>query len=371
MIRLLAVIERDLKKFRRNPITLAMSILLPIIYLIVLGNSFQGKLQGLPVVVVNRDGGYFSRAFINNLRAVAAGPKTLTVAMAEDPRSAMAGVRRGRFKAALIIPADFSRRMAVKSVPEVGLFLDNTDGISAAAVGTAVSGALGAITREYTPIREPPGQIQLRDINLYRQVDYNQSLVPGVVIMAIFLGTLTTGAFNLVMDRFLGVDESYLLTPVSKGDIVTGLVVSGLSVTTLIAILILVISMLITGISLSATGYHLASLLLIIVLTTLSLLSLMFVLLGRLRHPRVVGIISGFMNVILFFPSGAIYPIASFPPWLKAFARVNPEVYAVHALKAVLFKGAGPATIWPDLCFLVVFTAVMMTISIATFKRVL
>jgi len=74
MIRLLAVIERDLKKFRRNPIVLAMSILLPIIYLIILGNSFQGKLQRLPLVVVNQDTGPYSRKLLENLRAVAAGP---------------------------------------------------------------------------------------------------------------------------------------------------------------------------------------------------------------------------------------------------------------------------------------------------------
>jgi len=83
-----------------------------------------------------------------------------------------------------------------------------------------------------------------RDISLYQKVDYNQSLVPAVVIMAIFLGTLTTGAFNLVMDRFLGVDESYLLTPLAKLDIVAGLVISGLSITMLIAVVILSVSLL-------------------------------------------------------------------------------------------------------------------------------
>ena len=57
MIRLLAVIERDLKKFRRNPIVLLMSILMPVIYLVILGHSFQGKLKGLPIVIVDQDAG--------------------------------------------------------------------------------------------------------------------------------------------------------------------------------------------------------------------------------------------------------------------------------------------------------------------------
>jgi ABC-2 type transport system permease protein len=92
-----------------------------------------------------------------------------------------------------------------------------------------------------------------------------------------------------------------------------GLIISGVSITTIIAVLTLMASVLITGIGFSGGIGRLASILIVIVLTTISLLSLMFVILGRFNHPRIVGILSGFLNVILFFPSGAIYPIASFP----------------------------------------------------------
>lgn len=191
----------------------------------------------------------------------------------------------------------------------------------------------------------------------------------GVVIMAIFLGALTTGAFNLVMDRFLGVDESYLLTPLSKTDIVGGLIVSGLLITTVMAFVIFVASMLITGIPLSHWLGKSAMVLCIIVVTTLGLQSFMFSILGQFHHPRIVGILSGFLNVILFFPSGAVYPVASFPGWLKGFAKINPEAYAVHALKAVLFKDAGFGAIMGDLLFLLFFTGIMLVLAVATFRR--
>jgi ABC-2 type transport system permease protein len=371
MLRLLAVIDRDLKKFRRNPVALAMSILMPIIYLVILGNSFQGKLQALPLVVVNQDSGPHSKRILDNLRAIEAGPKTLTILMVKNEEDAIEGVRKGQYKAGLIIPSDFSKKVAVKGKPEIGLFLDNTDGISSAAISNAVNGALGSINIEYVSVREKADTISLRDISLYKNVDYYQSLVPGVVIMAIFLGTLTTGAFNLVMDRFLGVDESYLLTPLSKLDIVGGLIISGLSITTIIAAVILGVSMVLTGIPFSKSIGQFVAILIIIILTTLSLLSLMFVILGRFNHPRIVGILSGFMNVILFFPSGAIYPIASFPRWLKTFAKINPEAYAIAALKSILFKGTDLGTISGDILFLSVFTAVMMTTAIVTFRRTL
>lgn len=369
MMRLLAVVDRDLKKFRRNPVVLAMSIFMPIIYLVFLGNSFQGKLQEVTVVVVNQDSGPYSRSLVDNLRAIDAGPKTLKIFNIRDQKDAIDGVKEGRYKAGLIIPPDFSKRVSLKRRPEVGLFLDNTDGISAEAIRIAVKGALSSLNTDYVPIREKPDEVFLRDVDLYRKVDYYQSLVPGVVIMAIFMGTLTTGAFNLVMDRFLGTDESYLLTPLSKSDIVTGLIISGLFITTAIAILVFAMSMAITGIPPLKEIKQFVCILIVIILTTLCLLSLMFVILGRFNHPRVVGILSGFLNVILFFPSGAVYPIASFPQWLKTFAMINPEAYAVDALKAILFKGAGLESILTNVTFLAAFTVIMMTVAIVTFKR--
>ncbi len=371
MVRLLAVVERDLKKFKRNPTVLAMSILMPIIYLVILGNSFQGKLQELPIVVVNQDSGPYARRLMENLRAVEAGPQTVTILSTSDYKEAIDGVRRGRYKAGLIIPPDFGTKVVLKRRPEVGLFLDNTDAISADTIRNTVNGALKSISADYVSIRENADEIYLRDVDLYSKVDYYQSLVPGVVIMAIFLGTLTTGAFNLVMDRFLGIDESYLLTPLSKSHIVGGLVISGLSITTIIAVLIFTVSMVMTGIPFSKGIGQFASILTIIVLTTLCLLSLMFVIIGRVNHPRIVGVLSGFLNVILFFPSGAIYPIASFPGWLKAFAKVNPEAYAVDALKSLLFKGEHIIDVSGDILFLSIFTFIMMTIAIVSFKRTL
>ncbi len=371
MVRLMAVIERDLKKFLRNPLVIAMSVLMPLIYLVILGNSFQGKLHGLPLIVVDEDLGPYARRIIENLRAIEANARTIVIIRGEDSEHAVEGVRSGEYKAGLIIPPDFSKRIVNQTRPEVGLFLDNTDSISAAAIQGAVTGALASIKVDYVPIREPTNQVYLRGVDLYRQVDYIQSLVPGVVIMAIFLGTLTTGAFNLVMDRFMGIEESYFLTPLSKWHIVAGLVISGLTVTTIIALLIFSLSMAISGIPLSSVIAQVASLVLVIVLTTLCLLSLMFIIIGRANHPRIVGILSGFLNVILFFPSGAVYPIASFPKWLRAFARVNPEAYAVHAMKSILFKGEGLGSISGDISFLVIFTLVTMTIAIASFKRTL
>jgi len=373
MNRIYALIERDLRKFLRNPFVVGVSIAMPIVYLIIMGSSFQGELKSLSVAVVDEDNGEYGRRILSNLRALQKGPASIHVITVKDKSSAMNSLEDGLFKAVLVIPRDFSRKVIRAETSDVGLFLDNVETISAATVERAVRGAVAEVFVNFIPVRHDRGRVSVRAINTYGKIDYDQGLIPGVVIMAIFIGAMTTGVFNIVMDRFLGIDESYFLTPLSRLDIVVALVISGLMVTTILALIVLCLSGLTAGLYiwslLNFEGF--LSVLAVVVLSALSLQGLMFLVMGRATHPRILGIMGGFLNVIFFFPSGAIYPVESFPRWLQLFAAVNPETYSVHALKAVIFKGAGLHTISGDLVFLAGFSFVALTVSILTFKRTL
>ena len=72
----------------------------------------------------------------------------------------------------------------------------------------------------------------------------------------------------------------------------------------------------------------------------------------------------GLLNTLLFFPSGAVYPISSFPPWLQLIARVDPFTYAVHGFRALLLKNIGPTAVLGDV-------AVLFTLSTACLAGVL
>ncbi len=371
--RILALLERDLRKFIRNPFVVAVSIAMPIVYLIIMGSSFQGELKKLSLAVVNQDQGEYARRVMDNLRAVQQGPGSIRVMTLAAKDEAIGGLEAGKYKAVLIIPKDFTRRALRHETATVGLFLDNVESIPAATIERAVRGAVANVGSEFIAQRAERGRVMVRAINTYRKIDYDQGLIPGVVIMAIFIGAMTTGVFNVVMDRFLGIDESYFLTPLTRFDIVLALVISGLLVTTVLAVIVLFLSTLAAGIPIwqYLTPLGFLYILGVFVLSALSLQGLMFLVMGRATHPRILGIMGGFLNVIFFFPSGAIYPVESFPGWLQAFATVNPETYSIHALKAVLFKGAGLGAITGDLAFLAGFSFIALAVSILTFKRTL
>jgi ABC-2 type transport system permease protein len=81
--------------------------------------------------------------------------------------------------------------------------------------------------------------------------------------------------------------------------------------------------------------------------------------------------IFGVLNTLLYFPSGAVYPIQGFPKWMQGIATVDPFSYSVHAFKSLLLKNTGFAAISGDLAYLLAFSVIAMTAATLLFKRTL
>jgi ABC-2 type transport system permease protein len=370
-VRIWAVMLRDLLRILRNPASLLSAVMLPILYLVILGNALQGPLTGLRLGVVALDDGPAARELLGALQAVERGPRTFTVTRLADPAQGQAALRAGELTGLLLLPPGFSRDAARGVAAGVGLTLDNVDAVAAQALQAAVAGAVASLRAPQVRLEAALGPPQLRPMELYPKVDYDTSLIPGVVVLSIFMGSMLTGAFNLVMDRFTGVHESYLSTPLRRSDLTLGLLLSGTVVTLCSSSLVLGFGFALTGTVVHGGLLGWLSILGVVVLTALGLLAMMMVLLGRAGHPRITGVVNAFLNVVLFFPSGALYPLASFPPWLRAFARVDPETHAVAALKAILFRGGDLAAAGAHVGYLALFAAAMVGLAMATMKRTL
>src|ERR1022692_2957277 len=246
-LKFLAVMRRDLKKLMRNPVTLLSVILMPILYLVIIGNSFQGQLKHLPIVVVEQDHGLYARRIVEQLLALQAGPKTVDITFENAPGYAIGQVRDGLFKGVVVIPPDFSHAVAEGRIAQIGLFTDNVDGISSQTLEAVLAQAAATVKVTFVTAREPKlNGISLRPNWLFPYVDYDRSLIPGVIVMAIFMGSLMSGVFNWVMDQFLGVTEGYLVTPLSRWDIAGGILASGVVVTSIAGVLVLFLGLLIT-----------------------------------------------------------------------------------------------------------------------------
>lgn len=370
MNRILAIIERDMRKFMRSPTLILVSMFFPLVQLVVLGYAFGGKIKQLRVGVVDQDHGIQTVKLREMFGAIAANARTFETVDYTDPRQAIQDLRNGRINAVLNIPPEFSRRVLEQAAPQVALIEDNTDNFSVSALQGTFTELLATYNLKGGEPRVPLGA-SLSVVELYPYVPYIQFLLPGSIVLAIFVSAMIGGGIIYIDDKARGLHEGYLVTPISKFELIVGFNLSGAIKALFAGLVLTTLGSIIAGIPHPLDPVRLAKLLVVIVTTALALISMMFLLMVRVSDPLVPRAIFGVLNTLLFFPSGAVYPTNGFPVWMKVIATVDPFTYAVHAFKSLLLKNTALVAIMGDLVVLWVFTVVTMLLATALFRRTL
>jgi ABC-2 type transport system permease protein len=370
MHRTWAIVERELRRFRRSPILIVISMVFPLVQLVVLGYAFGGNVKHLKVAVVDQDGGVPAVRIRELAMAVAGGARTFDTVQYADQGAAVEDLRNGKVNGVLTIPPEFSRRVLSKNDPHVALIEDNTDNF----VSATLVGAAGSLLTSFSPptsmARISPVP-QLDVVEVYPYVPYVQYLLPGIIVMSIFMMVMIGGGIIFIDDKARGLHEGYLVTPISKLELVAGFNLSGTIKAVLAGCSIMIVGSLIAGIPMPFDPLRLLRMFIVVCFTAFALISMMFLIMVRVSDPLMPRAIFGVLNTLLYFPSGAIYPQQGFPTWMRGIAAVDPFTYAVHAFKSLVLKNTGFGAIGGDLLYLAVFSAVCMTAATMLFKRTL
>jgi ABC-2 type transport system permease protein len=179
------------------------------------------------------------------------------------------------------------------------------------------------------------------------------------------------GGIMYIDDKARGLHEGYLVTPVTKLELIMGFNLAGTIKAFISGAVLVIIGSLIAGIPDPLDVVRIAHMLVLVVLTALALISMMFLIMVRIDDPVVPRAIMGVLNTLLYFPSGAVYPTSAFPGWMRALSAVDPFTYAVHGFKTLVLKNTGFAAIGADIAFLAAFTVIAMAAATLLFKRTL
>jgi ABC-2 type transport system permease protein len=356
---IVAIGQRAFLTLWRQPVLVVSTMVFPLIYLVVLGNAMNRPLERLPLAVVDEAGNAYSAECQRGVLALQTGRGLLEAAFLTDRAEALDGVRRGRYRGVWVLPFGLSPRG-----PAPSFIGDNTDRFSYDALQTA----LGQIWQEVSaPKNVPPSAPPVR-LEAYPYLDYLTYLGPAVVCLAIFMGSMVSGGLQVLEDRMYGYHEGYLVTPISTGTLVAGNILAGAVVASIAGWLVLLAVVAVTPVPL-ASGANLAGALLTVFLTSLSISAMWFMLFARAKSTSLLRGMFGIINVLLFFPSGALYPIESYPEWLAKLAAIDPLTYGVRALRNLILRGAAPASAYADWVFLATFTIVAGMLTKVLFKR--
>jgi ABC-2 type transport system permease protein len=370
MNRILAIIERDLRRFRRSPTLVIVSMVMPLVQLVVLGYAFGGKVKHLDIGVLDHDRGMPAIKLREMARAVAANAQTFETSYYNDQTVALADLRHGKINGLLVIPPDFSRKVLAGNNPRVALVEDNTDQFSVSALEGSLDQMLAAYNQPRVPARLS-ANATLSVVEVYPYVPYIQFLLPGTIVLAIFVSAMIGGGIIFIDDKARGLHEGYLVTPIRKLELILGFNMAGAAKAVLTGLVLVVFGSLIAGIPDPLNIVRMARMMVLVVVTALALISMMFLLMVRVTDPLVPRAIFGVLNTVLFFPSGAVYPTQAFPGWMKVITTIDPFTYAVHGFKQLVLKNTSLTVISFDLAYLIGFTIISMAAATFLFRRTL
>jgi ABC-2 type transport system permease protein len=370
MNRMFAIIEREMRKFFRSPTLMIMSLMMPIIQLVIIGNAFGGKIVGTHVAVVDHDHGPQAVKVREAFDAIAANIKTFTTINYDSEVQAREDVRTGKIDGAIIIPAQYSRRVYAQDAPQIGIVVDNSDLFTSASLESEMQSVVDALNAPTVQDRLTK-TIALEIVELYPYINYLKYLLPMTVALAMYISVMIGGGMLYIDDKARGVHEGYLVTPITKLELVFGLNIAGAMKATLSGLSIGIIGSLISGLGVVFHPMIMLQMLCLIVAGSIAFNGMMFLLMVRVDDPLVPRAMFGILNVLLLYPSGAMYPVVSFPRWMQAIGVVDPFTYVIHGFKAVLIKDGGWVAIWQDIIFLMIFGVVSLFVATPLFKRTL
>ena len=368
LYRISALIERDMRKFFRSPALMLSSLIFPLVQLVVLGYAFGGKIKGATLAVVDEDHSVESRRIAEMFAGISAGPQTFRIIQYSSLSRATDDLRTGFVRGVVDIPHEFSRRYYQHDRPRVVFTEDNSDQF----ISSSILERVQQMTNELnTPDVQPrlDAQVELNIVEIYPYIEYIKYLLAGSTAMGIFITAMIGGGITYIDDKMRGLHEGYLLTPITKTELIGGLIGAGTLKAFMAGMSLVIIGGLIAGIERIWDPVRLAYLGIVVSMASVAMISLMFLVMVRVDDPLVPRAIFGVLNMLLFFPSGAVYPTEAFPSWLRWISVIDPFTYTVHALRNLTVKNTGFDGIYMDVLILMGFSAIMVSGSIWLFKR--
>ncbi len=199
MNRMMAIIEREMRKFFRSPALMMASMIFPLVQLIILGNAFGGKIREAKMGVVDEDHGTQAIRIKEAFDAVRANAGTFVAVPYDNEVQAREDVRNGKIQGAVIIPAQYSKMVYEKNHPRIALIVDNSDNFMSSTFEEKMTEVTNALNQPDVSPRLLQ-QTALEVVELYPYIEYMKYLLPGSITLAMFVSVMIGGGMLYIDD---------------------------------------------------------------------------------------------------------------------------------------------------------------------------
>lgn len=369
--RLFAIFIKEFRQLRRDRLTFAMIIGLPLIQLILFGYAINMNPRHLPTAIVAADNSVFTRSIIRGMK------NTNYFKIIGQTRSFKEGdklLAQGKALFVLNIPPDFSWKLARNLKPQLLLEADATDPV---AIGQALSAMqvlqqtiLNAdLTGPMIKLVNPPFSIKLITHEKYNPEKNTQfNIVPALLGVILTMTMVIITSMALTRERERGTMESLLSTPVKASEVLIGKVMPYILVGYIQFTLILLMSYYLFHVPINGS----LTLLFIVTLPFIAANLVVGIMFSSLVKNQMQAMQSAFF---FFLPSillsGFMFPFPGMPQWAQYIGEILPLTHYVRIVRGIMLKGNNFFYIWPEVWPILLFTLLVLTVGIKRFRKTL
>ena len=361
------MLRKELVQMRRDRLTLAMVVGVPVLQLLLFGYAIRTEVRHLPTVVLDESRTRESRALVAAIRNTGSFD---VVGAAADREAVARAVRRGDAAAAIVVPPAYASDLR-RGRATAQLVVDASDPMASSAAisaaGLAVAAHARSVAAERGPVRPPPVELRVRPW-------YNPALrsavhvVPGIVGVLLSLTMLLVTSMAVVRERERGTLEQLVVTPLDRTSLMLGKLLPFAAVGYVQMTNVLVFGWLLFDVPVRGSVALLYLLTLPFVVAMLGLGLLVSTVVRTQAQAMQVGFFLLLPNILL---SGFMFPREAMPAPAAALGLLLPLTYYLRVLRGVLLKGAGVDALWPEGLALTAFAAALVLVSVQRFTKTL
>ena len=369
--RFLAVVTKEFIQMRRDRLTFAMMVGIPMIQLILFGFAINSDPKNLPTAVLVADHSEFSRSFV---RALENSGYFKVTAQPRNEVEAERLIAEGDAQFVVSIPENFARKLVRGERPSILVEADATD---PSAVGNAV-GALSqlaqtALNRDLQgtlqPLQGKPAPFDVIIHHRYNPEGITQyNIVPGLMGVILTMTMIMQTGLAMTRERERGTMENLLATPVRPSEVMAGKIVPYIMVGYIQVTLILLAARLIFGVPILGSVGLLYTVVLAFIAANLAV-GLMFSTVAKNQMQAMQ------MTFFFFLPSmllsGFMFPFRGMPEWAQSVGSLLPLTHFLRMVRGILLKGNDLMETLPHLWPIGLFLLTVVAIGLKRYRKTL
>jgi ABC-2 type transport system permease protein len=361
--RFLSIVRKEVIHIIRDPRTLTIIFLLPVIQMILFGYAITFDIKNIKLGILDHDQTAASRELIH---VFSVSPYFSIQSDLKDASEIETLLMMQKVTAVLVIPCGFSRSMKSEPITTVQAIIDGSNANNATIVKGYIEGAVAYHSLVLNArILKPPVEFEPR---IWYNPDLKSThfIVPGLLAILLMMICALLTSLTIAREKETGTMEQILVSPIRPYEIIFGKVLPYILIGLVVATTVLTVGKLVFNVPfrgrilylfLFATFYIYAS------------LSIGVFVSSRVKSQQ-IALMASLLGTLLpsILLSGFIFPISSLPKFLQWISCVIPATYFLKIIRSTMLKGMGFDYSLEPTLYLILFGTVILLVSVKNFK---